>query len=439
MIDPDALDDELVPPAGRVPVRYLVLSFGVALAAITYLDRVCISLTAPAMMHDLGLSEVQMSAVFSAFVLSYGLFEIPTGWWGDQIGPRRVLTRIVVWWSTFTMATAASWSYASLLAIRFLFGAGEAGAWPNSAKAIARWFPSAERGTAQGIFFMGAHLGGGLTPLLVTALLTVMPWRPIFVLFGMVGFAWAVAWMLWFRDEPASHPAVSKAELAHIMKGRSLEPEHHLDGIPWGRLTSSGTLRALCLMYFTQTYGFYYYITWLPKYLREERGFAAMQLGLLAGMPLLFSVLADLFGGLTTDWATRRFGPRIGRCGVGGVSLLLAAAGLAAGVSAKAPIAAALWIAFGGAMANFLLGASWGTCLDIAGPHAGVVTACMNTAGQVGGVLSPVVAASASLYFTNRAAPLWIVGGLYVLGACCWAFVDPRRPLFADETAGTRH
>src|SRR5215213_1902349 len=172
----DHVVDGLAPPR-PTRVRYAVLAFGVALAGVTYLDRVCISLTAKDMMRDLGLSEEQMGYVFSAFVLSYGLFEIPTGWWGDRIGPRRVLARIVIWWSSFTIATAWAWSYASLLVIRFLFGAGEAGAWPNSAKALSRWFPTAERGTAQGIFFMGAHLGGGLTPLLVTALLTVMPWR----------------------------------------------------------------------------------------------------------------------------------------------------------------------------------------------------------------------------------------------------------------------
>jgi MFS family permease len=409
-----------------------VLAFGVCLAGITYLDRICISLTAPKIMRDLRLTEVQMSLVFSAFALSYGLFEIPTGWWGDRIGPRRVLTRIVVWWSSFTVLTATAFSYPSLLIIRFLFGAGEAGAWPNAAKAISRWFPTAERGTAQGIFFMGAHLGGGLTPMLVTALLTVMPWQPIFVLFGAVGFVWAAAWSLWFRDDPATHPAVNQAELDHILRDRAPEAGHHLGGLSWGRLLTSRSLLALCLMYFTQTYGFYYYITWLPKYLREERGFASMQLGLLAGLPLLLSVLADLFGGLTTDWATRKFGLRIGRCGVGGVSLLIAGIALMIGARTSSPLAAALSISLGGAMANFLLGACWGVCLDISGGHAGVVTACMNTAGQVGGVLSPIVATLAVARFADRAAPLWIVGVLYLFGALCWCFVDPRRPLFED-------
>jgi len=171
-------------------VRYKVLAFGVFLAAITYLDRVCISITAPEMMRELSLSPLQMSFVFSAFTLAYGLFEIPTGWWGDRVGTRRVLTRIVSWWSFFTMATATAFNYTSLLLVRFLFGMGEAGAWPNAAKTFSRWFPSSERGTAQGIFFMGAHLAGGLTPLLVTALLERFYWRLVFLIFGAVGFIW---------------------------------------------------------------------------------------------------------------------------------------------------------------------------------------------------------------------------------------------------------
>src|SRR5262245_24469100 len=156
---------------GGSNTRFRVLALATLLAAITYLDRVCISLTAADMMRDLSLSKVEMGFVFSAFTLAYAIFEIPTGWWGDRIGARKVLTRIVVWWSVFTIATAAAFNKASLALIRFLFGAGEAGAWPNAARVFSRWFPVAERGTAQGIFFMGAHLAGGLTPILVTSML----------------------------------------------------------------------------------------------------------------------------------------------------------------------------------------------------------------------------------------------------------------------------
>ena len=199
-----------------------MLGFTVALAAITYLDRVCIAHAqiTGAIQRELGLSDRQMGLVFSAFTLAYALFEIPTGAWGDRIGARRVLTRIVAWWSFFTMLTAAAFNYGSLLLVRFLFGAGEAGAFPNVTRTFSRWFPVAERGTAQGIFFAGAHLSGGLTPILVTALLGFLPWRAIFVVFGAIGFVWAFAWYRWFRDEPADHPDAGPEEVKYIESGR---------------------------------------------------------------------------------------------------------------------------------------------------------------------------------------------------------------------------
>ncbi len=365
-------------------VRYQVLGFAVALSAVTYLDRVCIARAENQVRSDLGLTKLQMSFVFGAFTIAYALFEIPTGAWGDRIGARRVLARIVVWWSSFTIATAAAFNYASLLAVRFLFGMGEAGAFPNASKMFSRWFPAAERGTAQGIFFAGAHLGGGLTPLLVGALLEFMSWRWVFVLCGMVGFIWLGAWYPWFRDEPADHPAVSPAERAYIESGRHPDAPERLDAAALGRILGDRNVQALCLMYFTQAYGFYFNITWLPTYLREVRGFSSTGLGLLAGLPLVLSAAADLVGGLLTDRLTRAFGLRAGRCAIGGVSLLVAGLCLIAGAAALDPLVSALLIATAGAADSFLLGAAWGTCLDIAGPHAGLVTGTMNTAGQLG-------------------------------------------------------
>lgn len=416
-------------------VRYGVLALTVLLAGITYLDRVCISLTAPAMMRDLGLSRVQMSFVFSAFTLAYGLFEIPTGWWGDRIGTRRVLTRIVIWWSSFTMFTAGAFNYLSLLVVRFLFGAGEAGAWPNAARTFSRWFPVTERGTAQGIFFTGAHLAGGLTPLLVTIMLTRMHWRWVFIIFGTVGFVWAAMWFWWFRDEPEQHSSVSAAELAHIQRGRGRAVAHHLSARAWQRLLTNRSLLALCLAYFTQTYGFYFFITWLPTYLENARGFTATMLGVMAGLPLLMSAVADLGGGITTDWATRRFGLRIGRCGVGSVCYLIASILLIAGTATHHNVVAVVLISLALAASNFLLGASWSACTDIAGEHAGTVSACMNTAGQAGGFLSPIVAALFVDKYASWSAPLYVCGILYFIGALCWLLVDPRQPIdFASES-----
>lgn len=417
------------PARPRTRARYGVLAFTVALAAITYLDRVCIAhaeVTA-SIQRELAISDRRMGLVFSAFTLAYALFEIPTGAWGDRVGPRRVLARIVAWWSTFTIATAASFNDASLLLVRFLFGAGEAGAFPNAARTLSRWFPAAERGTAQGVFFAGAHLSGGLTPLLVSALLVVLPWRLLFVVFGMLGFVWVAAWSRWFRDEPADHPAVGPEELEYIESGRAADRGGHgRDRLRLADVLADRNMIALCLMYFTQSYGFYFNITWLPTYL-ARRGVTGERYGtlaaVLAGLPLILSTAADLLGGAATDGLTRSYGLRIGRGSVGVASLLVAGLALIAGSRVEHAIAAALLIALAGASASFLLGAAWGTCQDIGGRHAGLVAGCMNTAGQAGAVLSPIVLP----LFDDPAIPLGIAGGLYLFGAACWFFVDPWR------------
>jgi MFS transporter, ACS family, glucarate transporter len=380
-------------------------------------------------MRDLALTQVEMSFVFSAFTLAYGLFEIPTGHWGDRIGTRKVLTRIVAWWSTFTILTAACFNYISLLMVRFLFGAGEAGAWPNAARTFSRWFPSTERGTAQGIFFMGAHLAGGLTPLLVAWMLTIMHWRMVFVVFGLVGFAWAVPWYRWFRDDPSEHKSVNAGELKWIQAGRNADSPHSGRMSDFLRLLKRRNLAALCVMYFTQTYGFYFYITWLPKYLEDVRGLKAMQLGFLAGLPLLLSVLADLSGGLTTDWATKRFGLRWGRSAVGVAAFASAAIFMALGAGATNITVAAVLIALAAASSNFPLGAAWGAAVDIGGHRSGMVSACMNTAGQVGGMLSPVVLALVVREFSNWAMPLYFTAALYAVGGLCWFLIDASKPL----------
>lgn len=442
-------DDPFAPPPDPEPghsgrsrslVRYRVLAFTVALAGITYLDRVCIAQTAEDMMRDLSLSKKQMGFVFSAFTIAYALFEIPTGAWGDRIGTRRVLTRIVVWWSTFTMATAAAFNYASLLLVRFLFGMGEAGAFPNVSRTFSRWFPLAERGTAQGIFFAGAHLGGGLTPPLVAALLQIMPWRMIFLVFGAFGFVWAVAWFRWFRDDPSQHPRVGPDELKLIRQGRREETHERLNLSTLRQVVSHRNVILLCLMYFTQAYGFYFNLTWLPTYLKEARGFSLASGGLLAGLPLILSSAADMVGGLATDLAVRAFGPKAGRGWIGFASLVVAGLTMIAGAQAEDPVLAALLIAVSGAADSFLLGAAWGTCLDIAGPHAGLVTGTMNTAGQLGAFLSPILLP----YMIGEGArpedwalPLLVAGGLYIAGACCWLFVDPGKTVLRkpDEPA----
>jgi len=409
--------------------RYRAAGFLLLLAAVTYLDRVCISVLAPEIARDLSLTKVQMSFVFSAFAISYAGFEIVTAWWGERIGPRRILTRIVTWWSCFTVGTSCAWNYSSLLAIRFLFGAGEAGAWPNAALAYSRWTPVRERGRAQGFFFAAAHLSGGLTPLLVAAMLPVMSWRAIFVTFGMFGFLWAATWFRWFRDEPRDHPGVNLAEAELIETERRIAA-HHKGGRGAGRaLAASPSVWSLCLAYFSNSYGSYFVMTWLPTYLAEQRGFQKEALSVFSGLPLLLSVLGDISGGAVTDFLTRRFGLRVGRSGVAVAGYALAAAAMFASVFSADPGVAASLIAVAVAASMFTLSASWAACMDIGAEHTALVSASMNTTGQIGSVLSPVITGWVVTRFTDWQVPLLIMGGLYALSAILWMFVNPGKRL----------
>lgn len=422
------------PPSARATrARHVVVTLAVLLAGVTYLDRACIATLAPDIMRDLGLSKDQMSAVYSAFALAYAAFEIPTAWWADRSGTRRVLTRIVIWWSGFTMLTAAAWNFTSLIVTRFLFGAGEAGAWPSVARTFSRWIPRSERGTVQGIFFSGAHLAGGLTPMIVLALLHYMNWRAVFVVFGFIGVVWAGAWHRWFRDEPSAHPSVNAAELQKIVATRQEGGEHPAGWAYWRRLLGHPNMLPLCLMYFPNSFAFYFCITWLPTCLKEKHGFDAMTLGFFAGLPLILSVLGDLFGGVTTDTVTRRFGLRLGRCGVGAVAYVMAGAAMILAGFAPQPALAAWLIALALGASMFTLGASWSLCLDIGGRHAGVVSAAMNTSGQIGSVLSPLMVTFLLKQVGDWNAPLFVMGGLFLVGAVCWGFLNPHKPIFDER------
>jgi len=325
---------DLKPSTGS-RARLRVLFFAFLLAVVTYLDRVCISAAAPFISDDLHLTTIQMGQVLSAFALAYSVFEIPSGWLVDVIGPRRVLTRIVLWWSAFTMLTGAAIGYRSLVATRFLFGAGEAGAFPSMSRGLSQWFPLSERGKANGVMFFGSRVGGMLSVPVALLLIQRWGWRLSFVIVGAIGLVWAAAWFAWYRDRPSEHPAVSASELAWIEQdevgqvgqagqvgrvGQVGRAEHA--NTPWRALLRSRNLYAICAMYFTYGYGLYFYFTWLPTYLIRELGFSVLNGGLLAGLPFLCAGLANLAGGWLTDVLARTRGLRVARCGLGFGSFL---------------------------------------------------------------------------------------------------------------------
>lgn len=400
------------------------------LAMVTYLDRACIATLAPSIMRDLTLTKEQMSWVYSSFGIAYAVFEIPTAWWADRKGTRRVLTRIVLWWSAWTMLTGAAMNYAQMLVTRFLFGVGEAGAWPSVARTLSRWIPLRERGRMQGLFFCGAHLAGGLTPMLVMALIPIIHWRVIFLLFGMVGVVWALVWFRWFRDEPTEHPDVNAAEAHEIAAGRGDVAAGHGGWSYWQQALGHPNILPLCLSYIPNSVAFYFCITWLPTMLNEKYGFSAMALGIAAGAPLVLSVAGDLFGGLATDALVKRFGLRVGRASVGVIGNLAAGLAMTAAGFAQNPYVAVTLMAISIASTMFILGAQWSACQDIGGAHVGVISAIMNTAGQVGAIFGPPAVTALLAYFGNWNAPIFAIAGTFMVAAVCWLFIDPNKKVF---------
>ena len=411
--------------------RHLVVAWTLAVAAIAYLDRVCISTAAPAIRADLGLSDGEMGLVFSAFTLAYALFEVPSGWFADRFGARLTLTRIVVWWSVLTSLTGLTRGLASLLVVRFLFGVGEAGMFPATARAFGRWLPQGERGRAFGLALMTAALGGALSQPLVVAILGRASWRVAFAVFGSIGLVWAIGWWRWFRDEPADHPAVNPAELRLIAAGRG-EILHH-ESVPWGIVVRNPTLRALCLMYGAAIYGWYFYVTWLPTYLLRARGFDLSQVGWLAALPLLSIAGGVFLGGWGSDLLAHRLGSRRGRRLTGLTGFPLAAAAAVAAVFTPSPLLSA-WL-FGAAAGLAALGVApaWAVCVEVGGAHAGVVSGAMNMFGNLGGALSPLVIGFSLERFGSWQAPLLSVAALYVVAAVLWLAIDPDRRILIVE------
>jgi len=406
-------------------VRYQVLAVVCSLSTVTYLDRVCISGSAPFIVADLGLTPVQMGYVFSAFALAYAAFEVPSGWLGDRIGPRKVITRIVLWWSLFTVLTGMMNTLWMLVTVRFLFGAGEAGAYPNSAKVISCWMPAGKRGFAQGMMWMWARLGGAFAPALVVFLLGHTSWRHTFGFFGVVGALWAIFFWLWFRDTPREKGSVNAAELQIIQPGRPGAPPTHSGHlkVPWSRLLRSGNLWAIGGMYAGYSYAWWFFITWLPTYLKA-RGVSMLQAGIFGGLPLFLGAFGCVLGGFLTDYVVKRTGNLRNRRYIGFVGFGLGSLCMMGSVWVNDPLEGVVVIALASFFGDLALASCWATCLDVGGELAGTVSGFMNMCGNLGGFLSPIVTAFLVQTLGSWKFPIFLSGVVYFMGALLWLRID---------------
>jgi MFS family permease len=412
-------------------VRYGVLAWLCSLSMITYIDRVCIMQVAPDMQESLGLTKDQFSWAFSAFALAYALCEVPSGWLGDLFGARKVLTRIVVCWLTFTALTGAVWNWFSLIAVRTLFGAGEAGAYPNIARASRSWFPYQERGRAQGLIWTSGRLGGAIAPVLIMLLAAPFGWRGAFVLLGVLGLFWVVGFQFSFRDRPDQHPLVNDAEQALIAEGK---PAAAPAPICWSSILSSPTLWALSIMYFCSNSGWSFFITWVPEYLDKNLHLTGAALYLGSGAPLFFGAIGCFLGGLLTDRQVRIWGRRWGRTLQGVIAYACGGSFFLASkfFTDDYPALAFMTLCLASFVKDFGMAASWSTTLDIGHRYSGSVAGVMNTVGNLGTVVSPPVVALLATGMGTAGVQDWSVslfyyGGMFFMASLCWLFVDPRQ------------
>ena len=408
-----------------MPYRHRVLALLFFLILVMYLDRLCISVAGPRIQQDLHLTPIQWGWVIGAFTIAYAGFEIPSGALGDRIGPRRVLTRIVLWWSVFTAATGLVSSYPVLLLVRFMFGAGEAGAFPNSALTVSRWTPEPERARSLSILWVATGVGGIATPLIVVAIQQRYGWRASFYLFGSLGLLWSAIWYAWFRDWPSQKRGIPLEEIKLIGEA----PPAGNGSAPWSRIFRDRNLLLLMLMYHCYCWGAYFYLSWIHTYLQVGRKLTEDQMKIASALPPAFGLVGVALGGYLSDRLAKKHSLRIARCSIGSVSLigsgiLLAAAGL----TSDARVAVALMAAGLGVM-NAMLPVSWSLAVDLAREHAGAVSGAMNTAGQIGSFLSSVAFGYMVQGFGSYDRAILPLAFMLVVGGLVFALIKPpERP-----------
>jgi MFS transporter, ACS family, glucarate transporter len=418
-------------PVKASHVRYSVIAFGATLAILSYVARVCISQASPLIARDLSLNKAQVGTVFSIFLISYAIFEIPGAWYGDWVGPRKGLLRIVTAWSAFTALTGAAWNFASMVTIRFLFGIGEAGCFPMITKSFTTWLPKSERTWAQGILWTSARWAGAFTPLLVVWTLKYMSWRWSFVVFGSVGWIWAVLFYLWYRDDPRQHPGVNEGERALLDSAAAPSRSHA--NVPWGKLLRSRSIWLLSVQYFCVSFSWYFYLTWLPTYLEEYHKLSAVKTAQYAIFPLLFCGIGSLFCGFFSKrlagWiGVQRMRQTMACTGFAGAGTLLALATRMPNVQWTMAMMAAACFFNDQVVPN-----SWASCMDIGGKYSSSVAGTMNLMGNLAGAASSSIGG----FILLRTANNWnlfidILAGVYFVGILCWPFIDTRKTLDAE-------
>lgn len=420
--------------------RWYVLFLISVMYLITYLDRVNISTVAPVISKEFNFDKITMGVIFSAFVWSYALFQIPGGWLGDRFGPRRVLAVIVGYWSIMTAFTSAAGGALSFAVVRFLFGVGEAGAFPVATRSMQLWYPRQERGLVQGVSHSASRLGAAIAPPIVVAIMTTLGWRWVFYICGAVGILWSVLWYLTYRNTPEEQKSVNRAELEYIRgvddKGNVKPPQiERTATVPWGTLLRSPNMWAIMCAYFTYVYCLWIFLSWLPSYLADYRHFTLFKVGIFASLPLWAGVVGDTVGGVATDWLLVKTGNAklahraVAITGMLGCAVFIVPAAVTDDAyTAVYCLTAALFFL------ECTIGPSWAVPMHVGGKYSGTVSGVMNMAGNIGGALSPLVFGFL-VQVGSWVAPFIVAAALLVFGAAVWAFwLDPEISVLEKRT-----
>src|ERR1700681_3898431 len=375
--------------------RWYILGLICLMYLITYLDRVNISTAAPEISKEFGFDKITMGVIFSAFGWAYAMFQVPGGWHSDRFGARNVLTVIVYYWSAMTAATAIASGATSFMVLRFLFGMGEAGAFPGATRAMQLWYPRHERGFVQGVTHSASRLGAAIAPPIVVLIMTALGWRSVFYICGAVGILWSVLWYFAYRNLPEEHALVNEAELKYIRgvdeKGNAkLANVAKKPNVPWSTMLKSPNMWAIMLAYFTYVYCLWIFLSWLPSYLVEFRHFTLLKVGFLASLPLVAGVVGDTVGGLTTDWLLAKTGNiKFSRRVVAITGMLGCAVFIVPAALTEDAYIAVYCLTASMFFLECTIGPSWAVPMDIGGEVSGTVSGMMNMAGNLCGAPSP--------------------------------------------------
>jgi len=396
--------------------KNIILTMLVLLGVVTFLDRINISVAGSSIMHDLNLSAAEWGWVQSAFILSYGLMQIPMGALGDRYGHRKILSMIVLWWSLFTAFTGMAGGLASLLVIRFMFGIGEAGSSPCSTGVISRWFEKHEVGKAQGYVWAASRMGGALTPFVVIPVMTLLGWREAFYILGALGIVWAAVWYFYYRDR---QPETAKETVR--------QP------IPWRSILHHKQFWIICAMYFFYAFGSWFFFSWFPTFMELGRGFAKSELTYAVAVPFIMSMIGNISGGYLTDRLTKKYGLKIGRKALGSTSLAVSAVCmfLAAFIPGKMAVFVFLSLCFG--IFDLMLPSAWALCIDLGKQHAGTISGAMNTAGNLGGFFCGILFGQLVQSSGNYNLPLYMIAGMLIISAALFALINPTKPIVEKE------